>query len=546
MALTKIDKINKLINNVSPTLFTALAIKSFLIWAAYMPTTNLYDYFGINVSGTNSLIDFAPEVWVSLLAFVFGTLIIVISIAAASTPKLIDLFISDVRSRLYIWLITLSTAENIILQPQSRENLFVNNLIFVNSYLLLPLFGIIAIPYIYYILSFTKNSNVIDLISKENRAAIRNAVKTTSAKKINANHYTLIETINQLQDLHQYIQFKEPKGVIIHRMGESLRLYIRLKPDFPNQYFILGNVVKDDFHFAILEGDYTALEEKKIFYENKVLGALGSSYLLLIKDSHYDLASLCGSELLGVGKVAISMADEENVKLILTQFNTFVRYGINHGLKTREIRCAYNMIYHYSHFVALLVAEQQELKVKLCFQYLCFYLNEVTRLSLSEPLFIVLANSLAAKLKEILITINQHDFKRENQGAMILMMNTSSPMKNQLIVHGRVDVSGFRLIQIATGLFYQSAGEDVYCDYVIKTIVEDIGKLNASDPIEIVDRDFDRLMLEPEEFWEETHQGNRNMFYSPHKDQIPLFKGKVIAKIINMREAKSLSAKEAI
>jgi len=61
---------------------------------------NLLDFFGTDTINRNNLISYAPEVWLSLLALVFGTLIIVISIASESTPKLIDLFVGDYKSRL--------------------------------------------------------------------------------------------------------------------------------------------------------------------------------------------------------------------------------------------------------------------------------------------------------------------------------------------------------------------------------------------------------------------------------------------------------------
>lgn len=526
-------RFNSIIRNISPTLFTALGIKLLLILIAYLWPDNLLKFFHAEGIGLSSVINFAPEVWLALLALVLGTLIIVISIAAASTPKLIDLFVTDIRSRLFVWLITISTAENILLQPtQGQNNIFMDNLIFFNNYLLLPIFSIISIPYIYYILSYTKNSNVIKLIVTENLDTIRKAVKADSQEKIDKSHSILMDTINQLHDLQQYIQFKEPKGSIIHHMGESLQLYVSLKNKFQKQYFKISTAVKEDFHFTVQQGDFKTLESRKIFYEDKVLRALGTSYMLLIKDSHYDLASLCGSELFGVGNEAISMEDDEVIKLVLIRYNTFIRYGINHGLKTRELRYAYNMIYHYSHFVNLLITAGQEVRVKKCFQYFCFYLNEVIRLSLSDPLFIVLVNSLAAKLKEFMIAINENNFTRKNQAIMLMMLNKVSPMKHQLIVDGRVDVSGFRIIQMAIGMFYQSVGEEAYCEFMVNSIWHDIESLKSKNLTEIVDRDCERLMQEPEEFWEETNQGNRNMFYSPHKDQIPLFKGKLMAKII--------------
>ncbi|MCS5640647.1 MAG: hypothetical protein NZ709_03980, partial [Candidatus Marinimicrobia bacterium] len=55
---------------------------------------------GVAFSAVN--MEFAPEVWLSLLGLVLGTLIIVISIASQNTPKLIDLYMHDWRSLFYI------------------------------------------------------------------------------------------------------------------------------------------------------------------------------------------------------------------------------------------------------------------------------------------------------------------------------------------------------------------------------------------------------------------------------------------------------------
>ena len=47
-------------------------------------------------------IGFAPEVWQAILAMVLGTLILVISIASQSIPKLIDLYMKDLTSLIYV------------------------------------------------------------------------------------------------------------------------------------------------------------------------------------------------------------------------------------------------------------------------------------------------------------------------------------------------------------------------------------------------------------------------------------------------------------
>ena len=150
----KVDK------DTIPSFIMAVVIKALLIFIAFLLSSNLLDYFERRGSADYTLIDFAPEIWLSLLAFVFGTLIIVISIASEKAPKLIDLFVTEYWSRLFIWLIALSSTENIFLHLLHRTNtLFIDNFIFLNNYILLPAFVIVAIPYIFYILKFTKSSN---------------------------------------------------------------------------------------------------------------------------------------------------------------------------------------------------------------------------------------------------------------------------------------------------------------------------------------------------------------------------------------------------
>ena len=61
-------------------------------------------------------IGFAPEVWQALLGMVLGTLILVISIASQSIPKLIDLYMKDTISLLYIWLLIISGVHALIVK----------------------------------------------------------------------------------------------------------------------------------------------------------------------------------------------------------------------------------------------------------------------------------------------------------------------------------------------------------------------------------------------------------------------------------------------
>ena len=508
----------------------AILIKGVLLLVAFLLPINMLDLLGTSVE--YGLLDFAPEIWLSLLAFVFGTLIIVISIASEKTPKLIDLFVSEYWSQLFIWLIALSSMENIYLHFfHSHHTVLSANFVFFNNYIFLPSFVIAAIPYIFYILKFTKSSNVIGKIYDENLRTIRAARKDTSEPAVREIHSDLFETINQLHDLLQYIEFKEPKADIIHRLGKSLRYYLGQKKRLPADFFRLSDAVKNDISFRTLGEKYGQIETEKTFYEQKVLRVLGTSYLLLIKDNHYDLASLCGNELYACGRTANDVKDEHAVDTVIIYFNTFLRFGINHGLKTREIRNVYNTIYHYSQLVHLFIDKREEKRVVQCCMYFTFYANEVGKLVASEPWFVFLIESFAIELKKTLMSLHLNDFSREQQVVILRMFNDLNIGKKTGLHEPWIHNSGLRLIQISLCLFYMNRQEYKFMEMTVASIVKDLRTLTRNQITQIITQDCDRIRAEREDFWEETDQGSRNIYYSPHKAELGAFHDYVSEKI---------------
>jgi hypothetical protein len=517
-------KYNKPITRALHAFLTALLSLATLNFFAYLVPFNFLTYFGGSELDRNTIINYAPEVWLALLAFVFGTLIIVISIASESTPKLIDLFVKDYKSRYYIWIITLSILQNVFLQLiHTQHTIFFDNLIYFNNYVLLPFFIVLAIPYIFYILRYTKNSNVIQKIYDENRSAIRAAIKLNdSPLKINQNHQVIFETINQLQDLLQYVQFKEPKAEIIDKFGKSLRFYIERKKLFSDRYFKLSYSVQNDISFKTLVEKFSTIERGKIFYEQKVLNAFTSSYHLLIQESLFDLASLCGNELYESGKTAIDQEDDPALELIIVHFNTLIRFGMNQGLKTKEIRNVYNMIFHYTQLVKALIANGKEEKIIQCCRYMNFYGNEIGKMSASDQVFVFLHDAFAIGLKKILFSLHERRFGREVQLTILKMFNElcSQEIVRMANVKG-VNYSNTRIIQVALCLFYLEHDEKEFSDITTDYILKDLKNLNAEAGENVINLICDRIAEEGESFWEETDQGNRNIFYSPHKNRIP-------------------------
>ena len=177
---------------------------------------------------------FAPEIWGGVLATVLGTLIIVIAIAAESTPKLMDLFVRDWISLIFIWFLILASIHSTIImyyfEPMDRLSS-----VMLNTYIYLPLSSILSLPYIFYILLYSKTDNVIKKLYSLNIADIKrlkqNPIQLTmnDSKVIEHYQHQLMSTIDQFDDLLEYISFKQAQTEIIRRVGDTVRVYMMTK-----------------------------------------------------------------------------------------------------------------------------------------------------------------------------------------------------------------------------------------------------------------------------------------------------------------------------
>ena len=97
--------------------FFIIIVSDFLFHQFYPQVITLLEYLFALGKETHGAVDltFAPEIWGGVLATVLGTLIIVIAIAAESTPKLMDLFVRDWVSLLFIWFLILASIHSTII-----------------------------------------------------------------------------------------------------------------------------------------------------------------------------------------------------------------------------------------------------------------------------------------------------------------------------------------------------------------------------------------------------------------------------------------------
>ena len=107
--------------------------------------------------------------------------------------------------------------------------------VILNTYLYLPISSMLSLPYIFYILLYSKTDNVIkklyslniDDINRLKNKSIHVAMR--DKKVVEHYQYQLMSTIDQFDDLLEYISFKEAQTEIIRSVGDTVRAYMRNK-----------------------------------------------------------------------------------------------------------------------------------------------------------------------------------------------------------------------------------------------------------------------------------------------------------------------------
>jgi hypothetical protein len=480
-------------------------------------------------------IDFAPEIWLGLLGLVLGTLIIVISVASQSTPKLIDLYTNDERSLLYIWYIVVSTVHNMFLQFYSKINLdFAKTSMFFNTYLLLPVALLIAVPYVLYILIYTKTSNVINKIYYGNLHRLQNLVsmaKMGLLKQRDISNFQVqsFEAMNQLDDLLAYVSFKEPKGDIMNKISLSIQDYIRYKRplrDYAIEFFKIDAGIASDISFKTMTAQFEDMEKNQTFYEQKGFRLLGNAYIKLIEEDEFDLASLCAYELSQCGKVAIEEQDQPLMNVVLVRFNTLMRFGIKHGLKNKEARNIYNAVFHYSGYIHHIIESKDEKMIRESCKYFNIYVNEIYRHSRNETAFIFLVDVFTWEFKRILIELHKNNLDLSLQKDILntfLRLDNLSDAYEDNPMQNRKFSGGVRGFQIALALYYLKVAQEGLARVIIEDILQDHQAMDTDVLRKTVHNSCEVLSRSSPTFWEDTDRGNSNLYFSEDKDQIPSF-----------------------
>ncbi len=480
--------------------------------------------------------DFGNNNWIAIPAFVLGTLLIVISIASQSLIKLIDLFMEDWVSLLFVWFIILAATHYILIYGHSSASMFLN----IDVFLVVSI--ILTFPYVFYILRLTKpdviisniETNLQKNIDKLVRIKSKNKVMTTS--DITEFQLLLFSSLNQLDDLINNFHFKETKALILSKFRKILEYYLLRKALLPRDIFSVTEAMKTDISFRTMFEFLKDEQEYVYFFEKKCLRIMNNVYTTMLENNQFDMASLTMSEIV----LITSHFSEKNIDiddnildLILVHFNTFFRYAFKHAIKQNEQRNLYNLVYHYRLLVENFVkSKNQELLLKSFF-YFQYYGNECYKQAKQANLFFIV-DTIAFEMKQILVAVFEHSVDRDAQKKMLVyFLKVDNPPEFLSDSKDKEEViaSKVRLIQISLGLFYLQQGEQEFVDMIIEDILEDVKFLGVEPFRKLIERMFSMLETSGSSFWEDTDRGNINIYFTAHKEMLEIFKADLFSRI---------------
>ena len=502
----------------------------------------LEEFFDISKDAHGAVdLTFAPEIWGGVLATVLGTLIIVIAIAAESTPKLMDLFVRDWVSLIFIWFLILASIHSTIImyyfEPMNRLSSVV-----LNTYIYLPLSSILSLPYIFYILLYSKTDNVIKKLYSLNIADIKRLkqkpiqLTMSDTKVIEHYQHQLMSTIDQFDDLLEYISFKEAQTEIIRRVGDTVRVYMMNKVHYDSKFFTATDTIRNNPTFrTYVEHQYEDIEKRKTFYEVKSFKMMGNAYIRKMENGEYELASLIANEIGSIGLLALKLEQDNLITDINIRFNTFMRFAIKHAVRNNEPRNLYNLAFHYSALLKGYVDKNKIDLLKMGYFYFKFYSNEIYKQAANNPSLYFIVDVLTTELKKISILISEKNWDIELQEHLLkeILQLDNPPDYPKDDLDQSVN-NGVRVLQIGLALHYIKIENFDFAETIVADVLDDLAYFDNQTYLHLMEGLYNRIRFSGPTFWEDTDRGNTNIYYSPDSNKIDDFK-KMLSKQMKSR-----------
>lgn len=476
---------------------------------------------------------FAPEIWLAVIGVTLGTLVIAISIAAQNIPKITELYMQDWFSLFYMWFLIGGGCHAVVVKAIAETQVAHQpSSLALNVYVLLPAAVLMAVPYVFYVLRSIQPTTVIEKICRRHLQRLLRLVSRSAHPSFHqapvreACHRELLESLNQLENLLEYLAFKEPKLQIIQKLSQLLQAFIQLKPKIDPHFFEGSEAIRTDVSFQTMMDRFPMQQQRNIFYEQKVFRLLGNAYAQLLEEASFDLAALCGAEVRRVGAVAIALRDQWVIDLVVVRFNTMLRFALKHGVNNNEARNLYSLIFHYRGFIEDLIHQEERQKARECFFYLRRYGNEAYALGKLSPALYFIVDVFAAEMRSLLMLVHAQGWPLGTQQQLLveLLKIDSPPQSDPLSTELKQLNSGVRTLQISLALFYLDVDLPNFAKQIAEDLLDDFRVLGAPLFQETLQGIYENLQNAQPLFWEDTDRGNENLYYTTHAQHIGSFK----------------------
>jgi len=494
--------------------------------------SNLLNNYGLNPNWVDLDVGFAPIVWLSFFAIILGSLTIVITFAAQNVPKLIDLYMDNWPSLLFVWWSTACLVHSLTIKVLAESEVQIISSLIFNFHILLTISLVIGFPFIFSILRATKTSNVIENILRSSYSSINKIVKKGPNAKFSVRElaniqYNLFEELNQLIDLLIYVNFKEPKAHVIEGIGTLIGHYVEQKSKISVSFFKVQQKIIEDISFRTMKSLLEEVEKSQTFYEQKSFRLIGNVYNIFLDNGEFDLSTLCVEQLSQLGKKAVENNDQALVEVITIRLNTYFRFALKHGQHHNEPRNLYNLVFHYGQFIEYLIENEEIERTKQCIEYFVFYGQQCfNAISRAKSLAFIL-DTLASEMQKISIKIYNNNWDRKIQREMLdkfLLFDNFKDMNRDFAVQFFSQNHGIRLLHVGLALFYINQKEDEFVSIIAKDTLQDFTLLGESLFMKTMEVIFARLKFSGPTFWEDTDRGNLNIYYTQYHNEIIKFK----------------------
>jgi len=514
-------------------IFFGMALADFIFRIYIFPRYSVFlKNLDVNLNWTNLDVGFAPIVWFSFFSIVLGSLTIVITFAAQNVPKLIDLYMEDWPSLLFVWWSAACLVHCLTIKVLEEAGVNVISSLIFNFHILLSISLPIAFPFIFSILRSTKTSNVVENLLKSSNSSINRIVKKGingkfSQQELEKIQYELFEELNQLIDLLVYVNFKEPKAHVIEGIGDLLRYYVKHKSMISPSFFKIQKSIVDDISFRTMKSLLVEVEESRTFYEQKSFRLIGNVYNIFLDTGEFDLSTLCVEQLSQLGKQAIIYKDFSLVDVIIVRLNTYFRFALKHGQHNDEPRNLYNLVFHYGQFIDYLVEHKEVERMKECLEYFVFYGQQCfNAISRAKSLAFIL-DTIAAEMRKILYKLHLNNWDRKLQKEILqkfLLFDNFKDMNRDFAIQFFSKNHGIRILHIGLALFYINKKDNEFVEMIANDTMQDLDLMGESLFTKTMATIFARLKFSGPTFWEDTDRGNLNIYYTPFYNEIDKFK----------------------